>query len=329
MSTLAAVAGFAARLVDFLLALPGRLLAWYENLRPIRWLLGLLERVATAVRARVVVLLSLVLAALAFVSTLGELSALLGEMHVPGAASYRAEGLSRALHLPSPAHARTVLETWDGLGAALTRSADSVFRWYVLVDFLFIPVYATLIAVFLFWIRQRLASEKTDDALLNGVVRRRLRRRGEPEDDDVAFALERDRVHALLSAYQRMLRLSLLALPGLVFADVIEDAAALVLPSLDHGSGAFTAVYLGLWASGTLKLVLGLLMFVAGVVAALSFSSSGRPNMQGRRSARSSCCAVSCCCSSCSGPGCSSGISRRTCSAAGARTRSTALPGHC
>jgi hypothetical protein len=269
MSFLAAVAGFAARVVEYMLRVPGRLLAWYRRRRLVRWLLGRLEVLATRVRARPVALLGLVLAAFAFLTVLRELSGLLAEMHTPGAVSYGADALSRALRAPSVSHARTVLETWVGLGEALTRSAETVFFWYVVVDVAFIPVYATLLAVFLFWLRERLERELADEGLLERVVRRRLRRRGEA-DDEAAAAEERTRVIGLLRAYHQIVELSLLALPGLVLADVLEDAALLVLPQLDRTGTAFSAVYFVLWAGGTLKLVLGLLVVVPAVVAALS-----------------------------------------------------------
>src|SRR5262245_12600282 len=249
MSFLAAVAGFAARVVEYVLRVPGRLLGWYRRRRPVRWLLGRLEVLATRVRARPVLLLGLVLTGLAFLTVLRELSGLLAEMHTPGAASYGADALTRALHVPSVSHARTVLETWDGLGEALNRSAETVFFWYVLVDVAFIPVYATLLAAFLFWLRDRLEREVADDDLLERVVRRRLRRRGEA-DDDAAAAEERSRVVGLLRAYHLIVELSLLALPGLVLADVLEDAAALVLPQLDRADTAFTLVYAALWLGG-------------------------------------------------------------------------------
>jgi hypothetical protein len=268
MPLLAAVAGLAARILELVLAGAGHLFRRFAELRPVAGLIGAWGALAGSGRRWLGP--ALALWTLAVWAVLGELDRLLREMHPPGASSYGAGSLANAFGAPDPAVAAEVLETWNGLGAALRRSPELVHALYAGVDLvLFVPAYTTLLALGLCAIRRGLAGVVGGNAIEDG-ARRRLRRRG--EESDVALEDERHRLRGLLDVYDRLAWISLVTLPLVAVAAALQDVLSVAVVHVGPDSGWFDLLWYPLWALATLKTAGLVGVIVPGLAAALSLA---------------------------------------------------------
>jgi hypothetical protein len=188
------------------------------------------------------ILLPLTFLALVLSVFLGSLEQLLRDLHEYGGERSGTPALANELFAgPDPDHTARVVTRWRDAAEVAGAELDWILGPYVIVDTVFVLVYATLLGMLLVMLKEKL---------------------GRPEPPATG---------ADLTPYRRPVVIALGALAGLALADIAENAAIAAVASESLSGFFYDAFVWALWLAFRAKLLFGLLLLATGGLAAITF----------------------------------------------------------